>query len=85
MEIYLKQGVGGAGQFQVYMTPDDGIRVNVFDIYNTTYNSGCALDGFEHLYPLKLYTNKPTINNIYDKYADLQVYWDDFELWRGKP
>jgi hypothetical protein len=41
-------------------------------------------DGVSDFNPLKLYTSKGLIDYMHSRGKTLQIYWDDFKLWKGK-
>ena len=43
-----------------------------------------ALNGFDAIQPLKLYTNGQGVEGLHNAKAEpLEVHWDDFELYSG--
>jgi hypothetical protein len=85
IEMYIKEGDSGSGRFYMAVTPEDGDKVVVFDIANTTQHpkEKCA-DGFTHTQPLKLYTSDKTVNFMKDVNKELVVYWDDWKFYKNK-
>jgi hypothetical protein len=57
----------------------------VFDLTRVTHNSSDpAPDGVTEFNPLKLYTSKQLIDYMRSEGKTLQIYWDDFKLWKNK-
>jgi hypothetical protein len=85
MEYYYKEGNGKNGRYYMAITPADGIKKVVFDIHNFTHNTADpAPDGVTDFNPMKLYTSKDLINYMHDQGKTLQIFWDDFKLWKDK-
>ena len=83
MEYYLKEGDDKTGRFYMTITPDGEQQQLVFDVTNFTHNtSDPAPNGFTGWSPQKLYTSKEVIGFVKSKGGALQIYWDDFKLWR---
>ncbi len=84
-EIYFKEGDQNLGKFKFVVTPQGGSPVTVFDITNSTHHpNGPDENGLSEFNPMKLYTSKGVIDYIRSQNGTLQVYWDDFELWKSK-
>ena len=85
IDIYLKEGNRNNGRFYLAVTPDSGTRQTLFDITHYTHHPDdpCP-DGFRHFNPFKLYTSAELLAYMQSKGAVLQVYWDDFRLWRNR-
>ena len=84
IEIYMKEGAGGLGRFYMAMTPDGATKEVIFDITNYTHHPDDRTpDGISHFNPMKLYTSNTLIDHVRANNGVLQVYWDDFELWKG--
>ena len=85
MEYYFKEGNKETGRFWMAITPDDGPRQVVFDIHNFTHNTtDPSPNGVTGFNPMKLYTSKELVAHVKSKGKTLQVYWDDFKLWKNK-
>ncbi len=85
MEYYIKQGGKEEGRFYMAITPDGGSRQVVFDITNYTHNTkDPAPNGFTGYNPMKLYTSKEIVSFMKADNKTLEVYWDDFKLWKNK-
>lgn len=84
IEIYMKEGDGGSGRFYLAVTPDGGTKEVIFDITNFTHHPDDPNpDGISHFNPMKLYTSNTLVDYVRTNGGVLQVYWDDFELWKG--
>lgn len=85
MDYYVKEGDKETGRFYLAITPDGQPKQVVYDITNFTQNtSDPAPNGFTGYNPMKLYTSKELINHVKAQGKTLQIYWDDFALWKGK-
>jgi hypothetical protein len=83
MEYYLKEGNKETGRFYMTITPDGERKQVVFDVTNFTHNTfDPAPNGFTGWSPQKLYTSKEVVGFVKSKGKTLQIYWDDFKLWR---
>ena len=59
--------------------------VVVFYVHKVTRNSQDSNpDGITDFNPMKLYTSKGLIDFMRSKGKTLQIYWDDFKLWKNK-
>ena len=67
--------------------PDGEAEQTVFDVTNYTHNTtDPAPNGVTGYNPMKLYTSKEVVGFMKERGKMLQIYWDDFKLWRdGKP
>ncbi len=86
-EIHWKEGNAANGKFYFSVTPEGGSKSVIFDITNYTYHpdTNQPLDGLEEFSPFKLYTDPRFVNHVDDQGDAMQIYWDDFELWTGRP
>jgi hypothetical protein len=85
LEYYYKEGDAQNGRFYMSITPDDGKKQVVFDVIRVTHNSGDPNpDGVTEFNPLKLYTSKQLIDYMGNNGKTLQIYYDDFKLWKNK-
>lgn len=84
-EYYYKEGDEINGRYYVTIQPDGGEKVVIFDVMKITHNSeDLSPDGVSDFNPLKLYTSKGLINYMKSEGKTLQIYWDDFKLWKNK-
>jgi hypothetical protein len=85
MDYYYKEGNQQSGRFYLAITPDGESKRVVFDLTKLTHNSkDPSPDGVGDFNPMKLYTSKELINHMRSNNKTLQIYWDDFKLWRDK-
>jgi len=83
LETYYKEGNQTNGRFVLAVTPDGGSRQIIFDITNFTHHpNDSSPDGLGHYNPMKLYSSKPIIDYVRNNGGILQLYWDDFEIWK---
>ncbi|MDP3180668.1 MAG: hypothetical protein Q8M67_02530 [Bacteroidota bacterium] len=85
LEYYYKEGDGSNGKF--YMTIQaNGVKKEViYDLTKITHNTKDPNpDGVTDFNPIKLYTSKKLIDYMGSKNKTLQIYWDDFKLWKDK-
>ena len=81
----MKEGNKETGRFYMAITPDGGSKQVVFDVTNFTHNTqDPAPDGFTGYNPMKLYTSKEVVAFMKSNGKTLQIYWDDFKLWKNK-
>jgi hypothetical protein len=84
-EYYYREGDSKTGRYYMTIQPDGGEKVVVFDVHKVTHNSQDKNpDGVTDFNPLKLYTSKGLIDFMRSKDKTLQIYWDDFKLWKNK-
>lgn len=85
LEYYIKEGNAQTGRFYMAITPDGGKRQVIFDINNFTHNSkDPSPDGITLWNPMKLYTSKKLVDYVRGQGKALQIYWDDFAVWRNR-
>jgi hypothetical protein len=85
MKYYYKEGDNTTGQFYMTVTPEGGKEQVVFDVHKITHNTQDPNpDGVTDFNPIKLYTSKELIAFMKSKGKTLQIYWDDFKLWKDK-
>jgi hypothetical protein len=85
LEYYYKEGDAESGNFYMTVQPDGGKKEVIFDVTEFTHNSHDPNpDGVTDFNPLKLYTSKKLIEYMNSKGKTLQIYWDDFKLWKDK-
>lgn len=85
MDYYYKEGNQETGRFYLAITPEGQKKQVIFDIKNFTHNTkDPAPDGVTDFNPLKLYTSKELIAHLRSQNKTLQIYWDDFKLWKNK-
>ncbi|MEI6275291.1 MAG: hypothetical protein WCP08_04840 [Prolixibacteraceae bacterium] len=85
LEYYYKEGNAENGKFFLTIQPDGGEKVIIFNLTAITHNSKDPNpDGLSDFNPIKLYTSKSLIDYMRGQGKTLQVYWDDFKLWKDK-
>lgn len=85
LEYYYKEGKASNGRFYMTITPAGESKKVIFDITNFTHNTkDPAPDGVGDFNPFKLYTSKGLIDYMKSQGKTLQIYWDDFKLWKDK-
>ncbi len=84
LEYYYKEG-NEEGRYFVTLKPEKGEEEVIFDLNRITHNTQDPdPDGVSDFNPLKLYTSKGLIDYMNSKGKTLQIYWDDFRLWKDK-
>ncbi|MCR9171810.1 MAG: hypothetical protein NXI10_04920 [bacterium] len=85
IEMYIKEGDADNGRFYMAVTPENGSKITLFDINNTTQHpkEKCP-DGFTHFEPLKVYTSDDDINHMKNAGKELSLFWDDWQLYINK-
>lgn len=85
MDYYLKEGNAETGRFYLAITPDGGKKQVVYDMHNFTHaTTDTSPNGVTGYNPAKLYTSKDVVAFVKAQGKTLQVYWDDFKLWKNK-
>jgi hypothetical protein len=85
LDYYYQEGNEEDGRYYLAITTEKGERAVVFDLHKITHNSHDPdPDGVSDFNPLKLYTSKGLIDYMHGQGKPLQIYWDDFKLWKGK-
>ena len=83
MEYYYKEGNNENGRFYLAITPEGGQKQTIFNIRRITHNTQDPKpDGVTDFNPLKLYTSAALIQHMNSQGKTLQLYWDDFKLWK---
>jgi hypothetical protein len=85
MEYYYQEGDQNNGRFYMAIMPEGNKKQVIFDIRKITHNTlDPKPDGVTDFNPLKLYTSKELIQYMGSKGKTLQIYWDDFKLWKDR-
>ena len=85
MEYYYKEGGHQDGRFYMAITPENEQKKMIFDVRKITHNTQDPNpDGVGDFNPIKLYTSKELIEHMKTNGKTLQIYWDDFKLWKNK-
>ncbi len=83
-ETYFKEGDAKNGRFYFAVTRANGLKTVIFDVHNVTHHPKDRYpDGLSHFNPMKLYTSGALVDYVREQGGVLQIYWDDFELWRN--
>ena len=83
MDYYFKEGDARNGRFYMTIQPDGGRAEKVFDITQFTHNTkDPSPDGVTHFNPMKLYTSSALVDYMKGLGKPLEIYWDEFRLWR---
>lgn len=85
LEYYYKEGDAQNGKFYMTIQPEGESKKVIFDLTRVTHNSNDpSPDGVTEFNPIKLYTSKQLIDYMRSQGKTLQIYWDDFKLWKNK-
>ncbi len=85
LDYYYKEGDDNNGRFWMAIQEEGATREVVFDVTNFTHNStDPAPEGVTEFNPMKLYTSKKLIDYMKSQDKTLQIFWDDFKLWKDK-
>jgi hypothetical protein len=85
LEYYYKEGDAENGKFYMTIQPEGEAKQVIFDLTRITHNTQDPNpDGVSDFNPMKLYTSKELINYMKSQGKTLQIYWDDFKLWKDK-
>ena len=83
LKMYFVEGDECTGRFMFTITPDGEAETIVHDVRNFTHHPlDPDPDGLKHFNPMKLYTSDDLIEYITDSGSLLNVFWDDFEIWK---
>jgi hypothetical protein len=84
-EYYYKEGDHENGRYYMTIEPQGGRKEVVFDLRRITHNTEDPHpDGVTDFNPFKLYTSKRLIDFMRGEERTLQIFWDDFKLWKDK-
>jgi hypothetical protein len=85
LEYYYKEGDANNGKFYMTIQPEGGKKEIIYDLTKITHNTKDPKpDGVTDFNPIKLYTSKKLIDYMGSQNKTLQIYWDDFKLWKDK-
>jgi hypothetical protein len=85
LNYYYKEGNNQTGRFYMSIIPEGETQKVIFDLTKITQNTrDTNPNGIGDFNPFKLYTSKELINYMKSQGKTLQIYWDDFRLWKDK-
>ena len=85
MDLYYKEGNDETGRFFMSIKPEKAQKKTVFNLKKITHNTQDPNpDGISDFNPMKLYTSGDLIRYMAGRQKSLQIYWDDFKLWKDK-
>lgn len=85
LDLYYKEGNNETGKFYLAMTPRNGQKQIIFDLARITHNTEDPRpDGIGDFNPMKIYTSRELINFMKSQGKTLQIYWDDYKLWKNR-
>lgn len=85
LEYYYKEGDANNGKFYMTIQPDGGKKEIIYNLTKITHNTKDPNpDEVTDFNPIKLYTSKKLIDYMGSQGKTLQIYWDDFKLWKDK-
>ena len=83
IRIYFVEGGACGGRFVMTITPEGEPETTVFNVRNYTHHpEDPSPDGLSHFNPFKLYTDDELVDYMNGVNGMLNLYWDDFELWK---
>ncbi|HSH19085.1 MAG TPA: hypothetical protein VLA03_01455 [Draconibacterium sp.] len=84
-EYYYREGDNNNGRYYMAIQPEGEEKTVIFDVNKITHNTAdLAPNGVTDFNPLKIYTSKGLIDYMRSQGKTLQIYWDDFKLWKNK-
>jgi len=84
LELYILEGNASSGKFEMNVTLHESETINLFSITNyTQHPKETCPDGFTEIHPLKFYTSEELVNYLKQHNKSLQVYWDNWKVWRN--
>ena len=85
LEYYYKEGDANNGKFYMTIQPDGGKKEVIYDLTKITHNTKDPHpEGVTDFNPIKMYTSKKLIEYMGSQDKSLQIYWDDFKLWKDR-
>lgn len=85
LEYYYKKGDANNGKFYMTIQQEGGKKEVIFDLTAITHNTkDLNPDGVTDFNPIKFYTSRQLINYMKSQDKTLQIYFDDFKLWKNK-
>jgi len=85
LDLYYKEGNAETGKFYLAMTTGKNEKKVIFDLTRITHNTvDPQPDGVGDFNPIKLYTSKELIDFMHSRGKTLQMFWDDYSLWKDR-
>jgi hypothetical protein len=84
-ETYYRMGDKNTGRLTFSIAVDGGPMRTIIDVHDATTNANAPLTPLLDWCPHKLYVNPLYIDYVTQRGGTVQVFWDDWELWAGKP
>jgi len=85
IQANYKEGNAENGKFYMTIQPDGEAKQVIFNLTRIMQNTQDPNpDGVTDFNPMKLYTSRQLINYMKSQGKTLQIYWDDFKLWKDK-
>lgn len=85
IELSITEGDSKTGRFIMKATLHNEQEKILFDVTNyTQHPKETCPDGFSEIHPLKFYTSEELVNFMKQNDKHLQIYWDDWKVWRNK-
>lgn len=86
LSTHFIEGNENTGRVVVKIMDEKQYEQTLFDVTNwTTHPENPEVyDGVPHFSSMKLYTKDSIIDHVRNNGGVLQMYWDDFELWKKK-
>ncbi len=85
ISYYFREGAGTDGRLTVKITPRGEKTRLLYDVRDYSFAPGNpAPDGLTGFNPMKLYTSRMLIDYMKSKDAHLEIYWDNFKLYKMK-
>ena len=83
LRVYFVEGDDCSGRFILTITPDGETETIVHNVRNFTHHpEDPSPDGLSQVNPFKLYTDNEIVEYVKDNGGLLNVFWDDFEIWK---
>lgn len=83
LRVYFVEGNDCSGRFILTIEPDGESETIVHNVRNFTHHpEDPSPNGLSEFNPIKLYTDDDIVNYMNDKGGMLNIFWDDFELWK---
>ena len=83
--IIIRREMQKRARFYLAITPEGEKTKVIFDLKKITHNTQDRNpDGVGDFNPIKLYTSKGLRDFMRSKGKTLQIFWDDFKLWKDK-